>query len=136
MSTSESNGTSNYAQQHHPDCDSTVGAMIFDAKCDRCKKINIIIQLKRKNTNNGCSLEEALTASLMVERLIKQYNIPEGDIVDLEYENVAVVKRQQAQKTYHKQYGAAKARHTYSRYHAPIHTWEQRRQYDEELTDE
>ena len=81
-----------------------------DADCLRCKKISTVIMLNRKTTKNGCSVEEALSASLVANKLIKQYRLSKGDVRDPEYDVPIVQIREQAQKEYHKQYSAAQAR--------------------------
>ena len=128
-----------FAQRHigreGRECQRVPAAMLFDPDCDRCSKINKVVHLRRKNTDNGCSIEEALTASIMATRLIEQYKLTKGEIIDREYDKRIIVQKQAAQHTYHDQYGAAKARHTYKP-RQKWYTWDERRDYDEGLTDE
>ena len=122
-----------FAQRHSDDCDAVFG--YTDPICDRCKKINKVIMLRRKNTKNGCSIEEALTASILAVRLIEQYKLTKGEIIDPEYDETVIAQRHAAQASYNKEHRGAAAKHT----HKPRqkwYTWEDRRQYEEELTDE
>lgn len=130
---SETNGNNDIAQRHSDDCDAVFGYP--DPICERCKKISKVIFLKRKNTDNGCSIEEALTASVLAVRLIKQYRLTKGEIVDPEYDESMIAQRQQAQRAYYNQYGAAKARQSH-RPRQKWYTWDERRAYDEDLTDD
>lgn len=106
----EQDGLRHRTPEQGGQCMSNFGAMNYDDTCLRCSKIKIVIYLRRKSPDNGCSEAESTAAMALADRLIAKFQLTRGDIFDREYNAVAITRRVTAQKEYHDKYGAANVR--------------------------
>jgi hypothetical protein len=68
--------------KHRPNCSTNFFSSEFDDNCPRCKKIKIIIHLRRRNQKNGSSPEEEQIAFAKANQLMIQYGIKRAEVLD------------------------------------------------------
>jgi hypothetical protein len=91
--TRPTNFEGNCGSFHNIDCESNLAAMTYDSRCNRCVKIKQVINLRRKTTKNGASLQEQASAAAIAEKFVVLYKLTRGEIMDREYaQEVATYK--------------------------------------------
>jgi len=74
--------------------------MTYDSRCNRCVKIKHVINLRRKTTKNGASLQEQASAAAIAEKIVVLYKLTRGEIMDREYaQEVTTYKQERVKAT-------------------------------------
>jgi hypothetical protein len=73
--------------RHSDECQSIFMTSTYDKRCPRCSKIWIVIQLKRKNTSNGATILEALSANQQASNIANKYQLKPVELRDRLYES-------------------------------------------------
>jgi|SRR5215475_5993928 len=84
-------------ERHNIDCKSSLAAGTYDPDCVRCKKISQTIALRRRSAHTAFP-EEAISASIMANRLIERYKLTRGEIYDREYDTTIIAYKNTVQK--------------------------------------
>lgn len=71
--------------RHSDECSSIFLRSVYDKTCPRCQKIGIVIQLKRKTTNNGCSWQEADAARQVASLFSVKFDLKGAELIDRLY---------------------------------------------------
>jgi hypothetical protein len=73
--------------RHSDECQSIFMTSTYDKRCPRCSKIWIVIQLKRKTMDNGCTWNEVLAAGKQALHLSTKYQLKSVELRDRLYES-------------------------------------------------